>query len=1160
MIHQPGHPATRRRRRKQILCRERAAIDPGATRPSRHALRLGAVVSSVLATAASLLAVLLTLLPAVPAAAQTSFITFESGLVRPLALSPDGSRLFAVNTPDATLEIFDVDPAGTLTHAASVPVGMEPVAVAARTNTEVWVVNHLSDSVSIVDVGGVPRVVRTLLVGDEPNDIVFAGTAGVRAFITTAHRGQNSPFPRSQYDTPGVGRADVWVFDPTNLGATLGGVPLTIVTLFSDKPRALAVSPDGATVYAAAFHSGNQTTTVNELLVCDTSNANINNGTVQGPCNAPTNPPVAMPGGLPPPHKNHEGFVRPETGLIVKLNRDGGISNTWQDELGRNWGNGVNFDLPDEDVFAIDADGNPPQQSAVWSGVGTILFNMVANPVSGKLYVSNTDAHNQVRFEGPGDLATGIKPPGEPTTVRGHLAEARITVIDGTDVLPRHLNKHINYGAVPQPAGTKQKSLATPVNMAVTPDGGTLYVAAFGSSKIGVFDTAQLENDTFTPSAASHIAVSGGGPIGLVLDGDVLYTLTRFNDSVVVVDLTQGLIGAEVQSIPLHDPEPASVVEGRPFLYDAIMTGSNGEASCASCHIFGDMDDLAWDLGNPDADVVANNNPFVFGNHDPFHPIKGPMTTQSMRGLVNMGPEHWRGDRQGDSNAAFNAFNTAFPGLVGRDEGEFPAAEMQKFTDFGLQITYPPNPIRKLDNTLRPDEQLGRNRYFGAVVDTLGNCNFCHTLDPANGFFGGDGRSSFEGETQEFKVPHLRNAYQKIGMFGMPVVAPALGGDFTFQGDQIRGFGFLHDGSIDSVFRFLSSSVFTLSDTEQRNLEAFMMAFDSDLPPMVGQQITRTSTNGATVDPRIDAMLTAAATAYPSKILGPGAKQCDVIVKGVIAGEQRGAVRLANGLFQPDDGTAPLSESTVRGLSNTPGQELTYTCVPYGSGFRMGVDRDEDTILNAVDNCPATPNAFQTDSDGDGIGDACDSDLGTTTTTTPGSTSTTNTTNTTTTTSTTTTTTTTLPQVARPFFTRSLKISRLDRLAGQQKFSLKSDDLDATGVTFNPMTETFTLTLRVGASVVGQATIPAGNPDWKLRGSKYKWKRKTPPYPLDLRSVKVGVSGGPFVVKLKARDVDAVGAGGVSSFVVTMTIGDDAWSGPTPLCRTSASGKTLKCR
>ena len=37
-----------------------------------------------------------------------AFVTFESGQVRPLALSPDGQTLFAVNTPDDRLEIFAV--------------------------------------------------------------------------------------------------------------------------------------------------------------------------------------------------------------------------------------------------------------------------------------------------------------------------------------------------------------------------------------------------------------------------------------------------------------------------------------------------------------------------------------------------------------------------------------------------------------------------------------------------------------------------------------------------------------------------------------------------------------------------------------------------------------------------------------------------------------------------------------------------------------------------------------------------------------------------------------------------------------------------------------------------------------------------------------------
>ena len=104
----------------------------------------------------------------------------------------------------------------------SVPVGMEPVAVGVRSNAEVWVVNHLSDSVSIVSLASSPpRVVRTLLVGDEPRDIVFAGPARTRAFVTCAHRGQNVPFD-PQLQTPGVGRADVWVFDATDLGSGVG--------------------------------------------------------------------------------------------------------------------------------------------------------------------------------------------------------------------------------------------------------------------------------------------------------------------------------------------------------------------------------------------------------------------------------------------------------------------------------------------------------------------------------------------------------------------------------------------------------------------------------------------------------------------------------------------------------------------------------------------------------------------------------------------------------------------------------------------------------------------------------------------------------------------------------------------------------------------------
>jgi DNA-binding beta-propeller fold protein YncE len=830
--------------------------------------------------------------------------------------------------------------------------------VAARTNSEVWVVNHLSDTVSLVDVGASPpRVVRTLLVGDEPRDIVFAGPRQggpsgpfTRAFITTAHRGQNS-LGDPQLTTDGVGRADVWVFDATDLGTALGGEPLVILTHFGDTPRALAATPDGATVYAAVFHSGNQTTTLSEGVVCD-------GGTLAPPCSLADGihvpgglPGSGVPGGLPAPNQNFAGVPAPEVGLIVTWSESAG---QWQDQLGRNWTNAVRFSLPDLDVFSIDATAMPPVETGTFAHVGTVLFNMIVNPSNGKVYVTNTEARNEVRFEGPG---------GGGSTVRGHLHEARITVLDGASVLPRHLNKHIPYGTVPVPGGVKDDSLATPLGLAVS-SSGTLYVAAFGSSKIGVFDTAELEDDTFVPDSADHIAVSGGGPTGMVLDepNGRLYVLTRFDNSISVIDTASA---TEVDHVAVYNPEPDIVVDGRPVLYDASFTSSNGEASCSACHVFADFDSLAWDLGNPDDVVMPNPNPVgPIGFRQDFHPMKGPMTTQTLRGLANHGPMHWRGDRTGGNadppgdplseDLAFKAFNVAFDGLLGRDEGPIPGTEMQAFTDFILQVTLPPNPIRALDNSLTPSQQNGRDFYFGPVLsDGVATCNGCHTLDPAQGSFGTSGLTTFEMETQEMKVPHLRNMYQKVGMFGMPQVAFFNPSDHSHLGDQIRGSGFLHDGSTDTIFRFYTATVFNPGfvqtgggDPLRRDVEAFMMAFDTNLAPIVGQQVTLTSANGTAVGPRIDLMMTRALT--PFAMLGnPTATECDLVVKGILAGEDRGWLMDASGDFISDRASeAPRTDTQLRSQATTPGQELTYTCVPPGSGVRIAVDRDEDGFFD----------------------------------------------------------------------------------------------------------------------------------------------------------------------------------------------------------------------
>jgi len=910
--------------------------------------------------------VFLTYTPLVSAqASESSFTLFESGQVRPLAISPNGKQLYAVNTPDNRLEIFRITQHG-LRPIASVPVGLEPVAVAAPNDDEVWVVNHLSDSISIVDVhDDVQRVVRTLLVGDEPRDIVFAGNENERAFITTAHRGQNIPFD-PQLTTPGIGRADIWIFDSENLGKRAAGTPLNIITLFTDTPRALTKSLDGKRVYAAGFFTGNRTTTLPESVV--------RNG-----------------GGLPGPLTNFEGNEQPSNGLIVKF--DG---THWLDELGRQWDDKVKFSLPDKDVFVINAVANPPaitDDSQTYTGVGTILFNMAVNPANGQVYVTNTNALNEQRFEGPGIFAGH--------TVRGHLHESRISILDETgSVTTRHLNKHIDYttccAAIPNEEN--QRSLAIPTDMAFSANGKTLYIAAFGSSKVGVFATQALEDNSFEPDSVNHITVSGGGPSGLVLDEprERLYVLTRFNNAIAIVDTQKR---QQIDSVAMYNPEPMSVTQGRRFLYDASFTSSHGDTACASCHVFGDFDSLAWDLGDPDISLINNPGPFTvspdqvgsdISKH--FLPLKGPMTTQSLRGMANHGPMHWRGDRTGgndeptgqpdggtfNEDAAFKKFNAAFEGLNGRHEA-LTNEEVQAFTNFVLQITYPPNPIRNLDNSLTPDQQAGRDFYFGDRSDTFFNCNGCHVLDPTGnsefgvakpGFFGTDGQYSFENESQVFKIPHLRNMYQKVGMFGMPdddfFLPGVLFGIDGFMGDQIRGFGFLHDGSTDTMFRFFTATVFanrapgSISPTDPGNpgfsfdldgvikrqqVEQFLLAFDSNLAPIVGQQVTLAKGVKKGSRDRIKLLMARADQG-----------ECDLIAKN----RKGGYLYIGKRMFQSNRADVlPISIKSLRKRASKENKETTFTCTPPGSGQRMAIDRDEDGYLDgderAAGSDPADP-------------------------------------------------------------------------------------------------------------------------------------------------------------------------------------------------------------
>ena len=986
-----------------------------------------------------------------PGIANPNYVGFESAAVRPIVLSADKRQILVTNIPNHSLDIFEYDHQGVINKTDSLPVGVEPVAVALRgsgSQQEAWVVNHQSDSISIVRFDrDQAYVAKTLLVGDEPRDIVFAKN---KAFITTAHRGQHRSHSSlngvpgagdPELHTAGKNRADVWVFDVVNPGDELGGKPEKIIELFGDTPRALAVSEDESRVYVAVLNSGNKTTAVHESVIChgfeDDNYGNkpcqvldqksSPNGLVDG----------QLPGGRTAPGVNKDGVPQPWTSMIVKYDE---VSGEWRDSKGRNFSNGIRFTLPDKDVFSINT--STLTEQSFYTGVGTTLFNMAVSPVSGKIFVSNTEANNSVRFEGPG-LAGG-------STVQGNIARSQISVLqaDSNDVSVRQLNRHIDYRQIKAPDSVKPHSVATPLQMIFSGDGSKLYVAALGSNKVAVYPTEQLENDSFwdgsgiefepTRLSSSFIPVAGG-PVGIALNESrqQLISYARFDNSLVVTDLNNM---QEEQRILMSSPEPDHVIAGRSMLYDAQRSSSNGEASCASCHIFGDTDHLSWNLGNPDASNGVNPQPiptFKFselgcdfvgpdepsckalqiingdGDRRTFASMKGPMFTQTLKGMSTHGHMHWRGDRSVgyfgddieqmlDEKTSFKNFIVAFEGLLGMDI-ELPASvdaanksaqvvrleqDVDKFADFMLNIQLPANPVRGLDNSLSASAQIGRNFFHGdrrsdglaqdsnkngPEVDGV-NCEGCHGVDHAQGFYGTRGEAAHGGEIQMFKVPQLRNLYTRVGMFGLPDrngFLPSHTSDH--QGDQVRGFGFLHDGATDLLFNFLKGGVFDNgevpcpegatsahgctfnsgrvgipNDTVRQGLVDYLMEFDNDIAPIVGQQITIHKDSSEEAKQRLALLIQRAETPFVSKVLGGTVTECDLIAQGELQGERRSYLyNPADKLFNADKTVlSSLTATDIQSQLVAENSILTFTCLVPGTGQRFALDSDLDGVLN----------------------------------------------------------------------------------------------------------------------------------------------------------------------------------------------------------------------
>ncbi len=781
----------------------------------------------------------------------------------------------------------------TLLHAQQPYAGFEarhchPIDLTPN-GSKLLAVHAEAASLSVFDVSGpsaAPNPLAEIPVGLEPvsvrarsNDeawvvcevsdsihIVSLSTGTVTAVLRVGDEPADVVFANGKAFVSCARDNEIWVYDSTT-HTLLAQLPVEGL-----YPAALAASADGSSVFAAFLHSGNGTTILNKQSA--------------PPPPAPLNP------NLPP---------APQTGLIVPA----GDSR-------------IPYTVLDHDVVEIDTTTHIIARYL--DSIGTNLFALAARPGQDELWIANTEALNLIRFE---------------PNLNSRFALNRVSSINLTSgaTTAHDLNPGLDYDLLPNPAA-QATALSQPAALLFESDGNAFWTAAFASDRV-----ARVHAATGAVFTRVDVRPGGGGssdmrgPRGLALHpgNGRLYVLNKLSETVSVIDTgaAEPAVVAEVD-LSSHEPLPPEVKHGRGFLFDARLSG-NGTVSCGICHLDADRDGLAWDLGDPNGELltVLGANLSV---HDTtlrprvMHPMKGPMTTQTLRGMQDGAPFHWRGDR-----ASIADFNPTFPNLMG---GEPLADEdMAALTAYLMTLRHHSNPNRNLDRSLPSSFDSG-NPISGRDLYNSHNkshCVTCHTLPT-----GSDNNIDLPqevGSPQPLKTPPLRTVYQRLFYNG--------GNDAT----SISGFGILHDGAgftLPIGHPYVLDQLNTLQ--QLRDVAAFMMCFDTGTARTVGHAVVTTDANRANTSVLADIALLEARASNTALI------DCDLIVRGKWQGEDRAWwYNIASQTYRADraaDGQITRA-ALLAGLQNA--DSVTFLGVLPGQGGRFGGDLDGDGVLDGDD-------------------------------------------------------------------------------------------------------------------------------------------------------------------------------------------------------------------
>ena len=256
--------------------------------------------------------------------------TFASPHAKPIAVN--GDFVYAVNTPADTVDIIDAE-----THEVvnRISVGVDPVGIAVRPNgKEIWVTNHISDSVSVIDTDADSDFFQQVIATvqdidsdtlathfDEPVGVAFASDA--KAYVALSRTNQ------------------IAVVDVATRAVTKH------LDIRAQDPRAIEVR--GGQLYVIAFESNNQT----QLSGCLAEDIDDDVCTFDAVEHVFSNNNVLS--------TNYAADI---------------VTNT---------------ELPDRDLFIFNTATDT--QVRIVSAVGTLLYGLTVDS-SGTVFVAQTDARN----------------------------------------------------------------------------------------------------------------------------------------------------------------------------------------------------------------------------------------------------------------------------------------------------------------------------------------------------------------------------------------------------------------------------------------------------------------------------------------------------------------------------------------------------------------------------------------------------------------------------------------------------------------------------------------------------------------------------------------------------------------------------------------------